>query len=228
MLAARRAAGADVPLAELARHFSQADPHSADTFRYCAAAAREAAGQLAYEEAVRHWEAALTAVSAAPPGPGLTATLLDLAEARGRAGDLTAAGDAFRRAAGLARRQQDAPALARAALGLQAIGTRAWWPPDEIIALLTEALAALPDSQAEGESAGARAMRAGPPHRPRRDSPIPGPPVPSRMVPSRTMPPHAVPPRAGEDAPRAETPGQPAPARTRAGPARLGERCGLA
>src|SRR5207244_3401634 len=85
--------------------------------RYCAAAAREAAGQLAYEEAVRHWEAALTAVSAAPPGPGLTATLLDLAEARGRAGDLTAAGDAFRRAAGLARRQQDAPALARAAGG---------------------------------------------------------------------------------------------------------------
>ena len=132
MLAARRAAGADVPLAELARHFSQADPHSADTFRYCAAAAREAAGQLAYEEAVRHWEAALTAVSAAPPGPGLTATLLDLAEARGRAGDLTAAGDAFRRAAALARRQQDASALARAALGLQAIGTRAWWPPDEV------------------------------------------------------------------------------------------------
>jgi tetratricopeptide (TPR) repeat protein len=153
VLAARRAAGADVPLAELARHFSQADPHSADTFRYCAAAAREAAGQLAYEEAVRHWEAALTAVSAAPPGPGLTATLLDLAEALGRAGDLTAAGDAFRRAAGLARRQHDAPALARAALGLQAIGTRAWWPPDEIIAVLTEALAALPDGQAGGESA---------------------------------------------------------------------------
>ena len=154
VLAARRAAGADVPLAELARHFSQADPHGADAFRYCAAAAREAAGQLAYEEAVRHWEAALTAVSAAPPGPGLTATLLDLAEARGRAGDLTAAGDAFRRAAGLARRQQDAPALARAALGLQAIGTRAWWPPDEIIALLTEALAALPDSQADGQAEG--------------------------------------------------------------------------
>ena len=153
VLAARRAAGADVPLAELARHFSQADPHSADTFRYCAAAAREAAGQLAYEEAVRHWEAALTAVSAAPPGPGLTATLLDLAEARGRAGDLTAAGDAFRRAAGLARRQQDAPALARAALGLQAIGTRAWWPPDEIIALLTEALAALPGGPVPAVSA---------------------------------------------------------------------------
>ena len=30
VLAARRAAGADVPLAELARQFSQADPHGAD------------------------------------------------------------------------------------------------------------------------------------------------------------------------------------------------------
>jgi tetratricopeptide (TPR) repeat protein len=159
VLAARRAAGADVPLAELARHFSQADPHSADTFRYCAAAAREAAGQLAYEEAVRHWEAALTAVSAAPPGPGLTATLLDLAEALGRAGDLTAAGDAFRRAAGLARRQQDAPALARAALGLQAIGTRARWPPDEIIAVLTEALAALPGETGAAGTGGALRAR---------------------------------------------------------------------
>ncbi|HEV8222578.1 MAG TPA: AAA family ATPase [Streptosporangiaceae bacterium] len=158
VLAARRAAGADVPLAELARHFSQADPHSADAFRYCAAAARDAAGQLAYEEAVRHWEGALTAVSAAPPGPDLTGTLLDLAEARGRAGNLTAAGEAFRRAAGLARRQQDVPALARAALGLQTIGTRAWWPPDEIIALLTEALATLPHDQ--GTAGDRRALRA--------------------------------------------------------------------
>jgi hypothetical protein len=159
VLAARRAAGADVPLAELARHFSQADPHSADTFRYCAAAAIQAAGQLAYEEAARHWEGALTAVSAAPPGPALTATLLDLAEARGRAGDLTAAGDAFRRAAGLARRQRDAPALARAALGLQAIGTRAWWPPDEIISLLTEALAALPGETGAAGTGGALRAR---------------------------------------------------------------------
>ena len=157
VLAARRAAGADVPLAELARHFSHADPHSADAFRYCVAAAREAAGQLAYEEAVRHWEGALTAIPAAPPGPDLTATLLDLAEARGRAGDLTAAGEDFRRAAGLARRQQDVPALARAALGLQVIGTRAWWPPDEIIALLTEALAALPGGHTEAGGAGAAA-----------------------------------------------------------------------
>jgi AAA ATPase-like protein len=158
VLAARRAAGADVPLAELARHFSLADPHGADAFRYCAAAAREAAGQLAYEEAVRHWEGALTALSAAPPGPDLTAALLDLAEARGRAGDLTTAGEDFRRAASLARRQQDVPALARAALGLQVIGTRAWWPPDEIIALLTEALAALPGEP--GVAARGGALRA--------------------------------------------------------------------
>src|SRR5205823_7122801 len=65
------------------------------------------------------------------------------AEARRRAGRGQAAGQAYLRAADLARTAQDLAGLARAALGLHAIGTRAWWPPDQVVALLSEALDAL-------------------------------------------------------------------------------------
>jgi tetratricopeptide (TPR) repeat protein len=138
-LVAERARGGDVSLAELARHFVQADPGSAWARRYCVAAAREATSRLAYEEAVHHWEGALAA--AAGQGAGLRIeTLIELAEARRRAGDGQAAAEAYLRAAELARREQAAPGLARAALGLHAIGSRMWWPPDQIVALLSEAL----------------------------------------------------------------------------------------
>ena len=141
-LEAERAHGGDVSLAELARHFVQADPSSARARRYCVAAAREATSRLAYEEAVHHWEGALAA--AAGQGAGVrTETLIELAEARRRAGDGQAAAEAYLRTAELARREQAAPGLARAALGLHAIGSRMWWPPDQIVALLSEALDAL-------------------------------------------------------------------------------------
>jgi predicted ATPase len=57
-LEAERDSGGDVSLAELARHFVQADPGSARARRYCVAAASEATRRLAYEEAVHHWEGA--------------------------------------------------------------------------------------------------------------------------------------------------------------------------
>jgi hypothetical protein len=57
-----------------------------------------------------------------------------------RIGQGEAAGQAYLRAAGLARTGKDPAALARAALGLHAIGTRTWWPPDQVVALLSEAL----------------------------------------------------------------------------------------
>src|SRR6185437_4022378 len=70
-----------------------------------------------------------------------------------RAGEGQAAGDEFLRAADLARREQAAPetaarevaarGLANAALGLHAIGSRMWWPPDQIATLLAAALEAL-------------------------------------------------------------------------------------
>jgi tetratricopeptide (TPR) repeat protein len=50
----------------------------------------------------------------------------------------------------LARAAHDPAALARAALGLHAIGTRTWWPPDQVVALLCEALDAF-GSKSGGE-----------------------------------------------------------------------------
>jgi predicted ATPase len=143
-LEADRARGADVPLAELAGHFVQADPGSGQAYEYSAAAAREADGRLAYEEAARHWERAL---AAAGEDPGTrTGTLLALAQARWRMGAGQAAGETYLAAAGLARRDHDAVGLARAALGLHEIGSRIWWPTGELVAVLSEALDALAEA----------------------------------------------------------------------------------
>src|SRR2546429_8865004 len=87
-------------MAELARHFVLADPASAQAWEYSAAAAREATARLAYEEAVRHWEHAVAAADARPGGR--VEVLLELAEARRRAGQGQAAGRAYLRAAVLA------------------------------------------------------------------------------------------------------------------------------
>ncbi len=137
-LEADRARGADVALAELASHFVRADPGSGKALEYCAAAAREADERLAYEEAARHWEWALAAAGGSPETR--IETLLALAQARWRMGAGQAAGETYLAAAGLARRERDAPGLARAALGLHAIGSRMWWPPDQLTAVLSEAL----------------------------------------------------------------------------------------
>jgi hypothetical protein len=140
-LEADRARGADVPLTELAGHFVRADPGSGRAHEYSAAAAREADGRLAYEEAARHWERALAAAGESPEVR--TETLLELAQARWRMGAGQAAGETYLAAAGLARRERDARRLARAALGLHAIGRRIWWPPDQLVAVLSEALDAI-------------------------------------------------------------------------------------
>ena len=97
-LEASRAAGGEVALAELARHFVLADPVSAQAWEYSVAAAREAAARLAYEEAVRHWEHAVAAADARPADR--TGALLELADARRRAGQGQAAGQAYLRAVG--------------------------------------------------------------------------------------------------------------------------------
>jgi hypothetical protein len=150
-LEASRAAGGEVPLTELARHFVHADPASAPAWKYSVAAAGEATARLAYEDAVRHWEHAVAAADAGPVGR--TRALLELAEARRRAGQGQAAGQAYLRAAERARAERDPAQLARAALGLHAIGTRTWWPPDEVVTLLSEALDAL------GSGPGEQALR---------------------------------------------------------------------
>lgn len=145
----------DVPVAEIARHFVHADPASPQARRYSVAAARDAAARLAYEEAVRHWEHAVAASGEAQADR--IEAWLELAEARRRAGQGEAAGQAYLRGAALARGNDpprpprediaragpDPRGLARAALGLHAIGSRLWWPPAEVIALLSEALETL-------------------------------------------------------------------------------------
>src|SRR5215468_10044287 len=142
---------ADAPLAELAGHFVRADPGSGQAYEYSAAAAREADGRLAYEEAARHWERAL---AAAGVDPGTrTGTLLALAQARWRMGAGQAAGETYLTAAGLARREGDAVGLARAALGLHEVGSRIWWPAGQLVTVLSEALDAL------GEAPGATPLR---------------------------------------------------------------------
>ena len=144
-----RDAGGVVPPAQLANHFAQAGAGAADAAgRYAAMAAAEATQRLAHEEAARQWARALEALegSTRPDGGRRTELLLELAAARRRAGDLAGSRQASLQATELARRAADAPGLARAALSLQAVGTRSW--PSlvhELVPVLEEAAAALGD-----------------------------------------------------------------------------------
>ncbi|HVG66461.1 MAG TPA: AAA family ATPase [Actinomycetota bacterium] len=144
-----RDAGGVVPPAQLANHFAQAGAGAADAAgRYAAMAAAAATQRLAYEEAARQWARALEALegSARPDSGRRTELLLELAAARRRAGDLAGSRQASLQATELARRAADAPGLARAALSLQAVGTRSW--PSlvhELVPVLEEAADALGD-----------------------------------------------------------------------------------
>ncbi len=170
------AQGGQAPAAEVAGHFVQGRPASAQARRYSVAAAREAAGRLAHEEAARHWEGAL----AATRGRDRVEVLLALGEARWRAGQGQASGEAYTQAAIRAREAGDGRRLARAALGLAELsvaelslaelslseqqgqaalglgergqaapGGPVGWRPGEMAALLSEALEALPAGAGE-------------------------------------------------------------------------------
>jgi hypothetical protein len=138
-----------VPPAQLASHFAQAGPGAADeAVRYGALAAAEATRRLAHEEAARLLARALEALdgSARADGRRRTELLGELAAARRRAGDLAGSRQACQRATELARRAGDPDGLARAALAMQAVGTRSW-PTlvQDTVPLLEEAAAALGD-----------------------------------------------------------------------------------
>jgi tetratricopeptide (TPR) repeat protein len=141
------ASGGEVAPAELAAHFVHAAAAGAErAVHWSVLAAADATRRLAHEEAARHWGRALEALdgSAAAADAGTRAgILLGLADSRRRGGAVAAAGHDYRRAADLARRTGDARRLAAAALGLHAIGVEAGAPPDELLALLDEAAAAL-------------------------------------------------------------------------------------
>ncbi|HEX2375070.1 MAG TPA: AAA family ATPase [Actinomycetota bacterium] len=166
-----RDGGSDVRPAELAGHYlravDQAGPlppgAAAKAVDHCELAALEAAAVLADEDAARQYRQALRLASeTGQRQPERRARLLaGLGEALRRSGDTTGARAAFGQAADLARRAGRDPALARAALGLHAIGVESGADPTDVAGLLEEALAgsgAAPALAAQLESALAQTL----------------------------------------------------------------------
>jgi DNA-binding SARP family transcriptional activator len=137
------AADLDSHLAELAHHFFAAAPAGVaeKAVDYARRGGNRAASQLAYEEAVRLYDMALTLVD---DDVARCELLLASGEAQARAGDTPASKHAFREAAGLADRGGLAEHLARAAIGY---GGRVMWEvsrdDDYLVPLLGRALAAI-------------------------------------------------------------------------------------
>jgi len=150
-LAAERETGRSIELAELANHFmlgAEAGGQE-EALRYSRLAAEEATGRLAYEEAARHRERVLQVMESQPRAdPGaLGRGLVELGLAHQQSGAMAAATRAFTRAVESARRAGDRVALARAALGLHAIGIATWAPHDQLVGLLREAAEGLDESE---------------------------------------------------------------------------------
>ncbi len=136
-------------LAELAHHSFAAGAagEPARAVGYARRAGDRAAAQLAFEEAVRLYEMALTLVG---EDRARCELLLALGDAQGRSGDTPGLKDSFRRAADLAERLGLAEELARAALGY---GGRLLWEVSrgdtDHVPLLERALAALGSGDSE-------------------------------------------------------------------------------
>jgi DNA-binding SARP family transcriptional activator len=132
-------------LAELAQHFVAAAPigTKAKAIEYARRAGDRAARQLAFEEAGRHYEIALSLTRDQNARCDL---LLALGDAQARAGNSTTSKQAFREAAERAERAGLGEHLARAALGY---GGRFAWArastDPALVPLLERALAAIGD-----------------------------------------------------------------------------------
>jgi DNA-binding SARP family transcriptional activator len=139
-----RHGGAIAPhLGELALHLLEGrDERGAQA---AVQAAREASAKLAYEDAAAWYERALAAPGA-DGGDG--ELLLALGDSRQRTGEAAAAREAFARAAAVARDRADSELLGRAALGFSGLGVTIITVEEASVALLREALAALPDDGA--------------------------------------------------------------------------------
>jgi predicted ATPase/class 3 adenylate cyclase len=139
-------------LAELAHHFLRAGPTAPEQVEkavdYATRAGVRAMALFAWEEAAEQFERAASALdmTAAPDDAQRCDLLLRLAEARSRARSAREAFDAFRLAATIARRRNDAARLARAAVGFEEAGYEIAGDMAlrrEALELLDEALAAL-------------------------------------------------------------------------------------
>jgi DNA-binding SARP family transcriptional activator/tetratricopeptide (TPR) repeat protein len=141
-------------LGELAHHFAEAaEPGDADdAIRYAAAAGAWAMEQLAYEDAVLHYRAALATLRFASAVPEIQRCdlLLELGAAEARAGEGVEARAHFEEAAELAERIGSAARIAEAALGYGAdVLGGLWWlsvgvSDERMVDLLERALAMLP------------------------------------------------------------------------------------
>jgi eukaryotic-like serine/threonine-protein kinase len=135
-------------LGEIAHHFFEAAPASdpRKVIHYARRAAEHAAGQLAYEEAVRLYRMALQAMELdeSADEAARCALLLELGDAQMRAGESPRAKETFLGAAAIARRLAMPEHLARAALGY---GGRFVWAraanDRHVIPLLKDALEAM-------------------------------------------------------------------------------------
>ena len=140
----------DRHLAELAHHYFHAarGDSAARAVDYAQRAAERAVVELAYEEAARLYEMAVTAHELQPGADALVRCelLLGLAAAQASANDMISAKDTFVRAADVARSAGMPKQLARAALGYG--GSIIVLPADDarILPLLEEALDAVGES----------------------------------------------------------------------------------
>jgi tetratricopeptide (TPR) repeat protein len=140
----------EAPLGELAYHFvAAAEPGAAaKAVDYSARAARRALATLAYEEAAGHYARALEALELprSPDEPTRCELLLGLGESHSKASEFDHSRAAFVAAADLARTAGLAEELALAALGLARGWIEQGTTDPATIALLQEALAALPEA----------------------------------------------------------------------------------
>jgi tetratricopeptide (TPR) repeat protein len=141
-------------LTELAHHFVAAAPAGdvEKAIDYARRAGERAVRLLAYEEAGRLFQLALEALELRPTRHARTECelLLGLGDARARAGEFDEAKITFLRVAEIAKASEIPDLLARAALGY---GGRFVWDPGrgdpELLRLLEDALAALPERDSE-------------------------------------------------------------------------------
>jgi hypothetical protein len=149
-----RSAGA----AQIAAHLLSAGPEvEAEALDYLLRAAREATARLGHEDACSHYQRALTLLDEADPSRA--GILLELAVAHERTGMSDLAMARYRQAAELSRRSADSVGLARAALGMQALGYRSGAQNADVLELLREADRRL-DAHAEHASLRSRVLAA--------------------------------------------------------------------
>ena len=136
----------ELHLAELAHHFLHAAPGSDVAIRYCVRAAERAVGQLAFAEAVGHYEAALQGLSVSSPNPARRSeVLLSLGETLWKMGEFDRGRQVYQEAAELAQALALPEALARAALGFggQDLSYDRANEEPQLVRLLEQALAAI-------------------------------------------------------------------------------------